>query len=165
MSLILRGITSIKLGTPTAGNGMSASLAALGKTYKGTAKISFPEASITEKYNEEDDDPFLTLKKANAKTFEWEIYDFDNANMVLLFGGTAVAGPPKGWTSPAAQPDVFQSVEITDKNGATIKIPYADIVASMDATFDSEDVARIKIKATVLAPDSDPSITITEAAA
>jgi len=164
MSLILRGITSIKIGTPAAGNGMSAALAALGKTYKGTAKITFPEASTTEKWNEEDDDPFLTLKKSLAKTFEWEIYDFDNANLVTLFGGTAVAGPPKAWEAPSAQPDVFQSIEITDKNGATIKIPYADIVASMDATFDSEDVARIKIKATVLAPDSEPAITITEAA-
>jgi len=165
MSLYLRGVKSIKVGTPGSGNSMSASIAALGKTYKGTVKLNFPEPTVKEIYNEEDDDPFMTLSTANARTFEWEIYDFDNAILVALFGGLAVEGPPKSWQAPAAVPDVFQSIELLDKNSAKIEIPYDKLVASLDASFDSEDVARIKIKATVLAPDSAPPVSITEAAA
>lgn len=163
MSLILRGVKSIKVGTPGAGNSMSVALAALGSTYKGTVKLTFPEATVKEIYSEESDDPVMTLSTANARTFEWEIYDFDNANLVTLFGGTAVAGPPKSWQAPSATPDVFQSIELIDKNDAKVEIPYAKLVASIDASFDAEDVARIKIKGTVLAPDTDPSIEISEA--
>lgn len=165
MSLILRGITSIKVGTPGAGNSMSASLAALGKTYKGSVKLTFPVPDVKEIYNEEDDDPFMTLATAKAKTFEWEIYDFDNAGMVTLFGGTAAAGPPKSWSAPAQAPDVFQSIEILDKNSAKIEIAYAKLVASIDTDLSAEDVGRIKITATVLAPDSDAPVVITEPAA
>ena len=160
--LILRGLTSIKIGDTDSGD-MGAVLAALGKTYENTARLTFPEDETIEIHNEEEDDPFLIISKKQPKKFEWEIYDFDNANMETLFGGTTAAGPPKSWAAPAAQPDVEQSIEILDKNSNKIEIPRAKLVASIDAPLTSEEPARVKIVATVLTPTSDAPVTITEA--
>lgn len=163
--LILRGLTSIKVGDTDSGD-MGSSLAALGKTYQNTARLIFPEQNDVEFYNEEEDDPFQTIQDiTEAKYLEWEIYDFDNANLELLFGGTAGAGPPKTWAAPSTVPDVEQSIEVLDKNSAKIEIPRAKLTASIDAPLTRNEPARIKIRAKILTPTSDAPITITEPAA
>ncbi len=141
------GLKSVKMG-PVDG---TPELLGDGNTLEGTA--SFTKAEDEEKpfYAEEHDDPIETIKKKGISTLEFAIVDFTPSTLVRVLGGE-VNGTTGEWDAPESAPEIEQRFEVVTKKNVTLTLKRASVNASVEWPLTREDIGRVKIKATVLAP-------------
>ena len=147
------GLTSIKVGAIAGDGGMGTSLAILGKTAKGTAKLTTADPTVTDFFSEEDILPVEHSADAGATTFNFAIMDFAPATLVKIFGGTATGtGDTATWEAPSQYAEIELSLEITTKKGIIYAYPRVKIVAKFNVDFGSTAIGMIDIIATPLTP-------------
>lgn len=147
------GLTSIEIGAIAGDGGMGTTLAALGKTYQGTAKLQSADPETTDFYAEEDDDPIDKMVKLGARTLTWSIMDFTPATLAAVLGGTASGtGDAATWEAPTSYVDVEKSIKIVTKKNLKIEIPRAKITAKLNVDFGKTAMGLVDITATILTP-------------
>ena len=139
------GVKSIKMGDV----GAAPTVLGDGNTLEGTA--SFVKAEDEEKpfYAEEHDDPIETILKKGGASLEFAIADLTPATLARIMGGT-VNG--EDWEAPDVAPEIEQCFEVITKKDVLISITRAKVKGSIDWPLSKEDLGKVKIKATVLAP-------------
>lgn len=91
------GLVNMKMGSIAADGGAGLTLAAVGDTVAGTAKMDTTEASLTDFKIEESDSPVMSIKtEADKITVTWSTYNNDADTLVKMFGGTKVAAVAGG---------------------------------------------------------------------
>jgi hypothetical protein len=142
------GMKSVKMGDVGAG---AMTLLGDGNTLEGTA--SFTKAEDDEKpfYSEEHDDPIEVIKKKGISTLEFAIVDFTPATLVRVLGGE-VNGTTGEWDAPESAPEIEQEFEVITKKDVKLTLKRAKVNGSIEWPLSREDLGRVKIKATVLAP-------------
>jgi len=147
------GLKSIKVGDIAVDGGMGTTLAALGTTYLGTAKLTQDDAEITEHNCEELDDPIETSVVAGKTVLEFAITDFTPATLVKVLGGEVTGtGDAAKWEKPTTDPTTEQSIEIITKKNVIVQIPRARIEAKLEMDLTKTELSKVLIKATVLTP-------------
>lgn len=153
MANITRGVVSIAVGAIAVDGDAGTSLAALGLTKKGTAKMAQDDPTVTNIFAEEQDAPVDTISTQGNITFTWTIINPDTTTLVALYGGTASGSSPnKKWNMPASISPIEQTVKITPKKGMSVIFPRASVAAKLNGDFTNEDVFGIDVTITALAP-------------
>lgn len=157
------GLVTIKMGAIAGDGGMGTSLSTLGDTVQGSAQLTQEDPTTTDFNIEEEDDPILTLVTTKGKiSLAWSCYNVDGGQLEKFFGGTYTAGPPASFKMPASIPELYQSLELTDKNGNIVEIVRAKITAKFNWSFSKDRLAQVDLVATVLTPtkSNTPAIQI-----
>lgn len=152
----IMGVSSIKIGDIAADGGPGTSLAALGGTYKDSASFEEDDGTDVEHEIEEADDPVELLPGATKKIITWGIINMDPSQIVKVLGGTVSgAAPNEKWNAPATKPAIYQTVEITDKNGETVTYPRCFIKAKRTWKITKTGILQVVIKARVMTPTKE----------
>lgn len=148
------GVKSIKIGAVGNDGGMGATLAALGVTYQGTAKLSKAEDTSKEFFCEESDDPIEIVVTKGVTTIEWAIVDWTPSVLVKVLGGTVDTTTPAKpiWNAPAQAPSLEYSIEIITLKDLKITVPRAQLLTSIDTSLGRDNLGSVQIKAKVLTP-------------
>ncbi len=153
MSNITRGVNQITVGAIAVDGGPGATLAALGLTKEGTAKMSQTDASTQDIMVEESDTPLDSIVTPGKISFTWTIANPDTMTLVALFGGTATGtSPNKIWNMPATVITQELTVKITPRKGMSVTFPRASVTAKMNGDFSKTDVFGIDVTITPLLP-------------
>lgn len=146
------GLKALKIGDVAVDGGMGTSLAVIAYTEKDSAKIVTTDPELKEFFVEEVTDPIeVIVTKPSVMTLELSIHDVAPATLVKVLGGAAT-GTPAVYTPPTTTTDIEKSIEITTLTDHVVKIVRAKIVANFDWSLNRQELSRVKIKATVLAP-------------
>ncbi|MVM35262.1 hypothetical protein GO755_34895 [Spirosoma sp. HMF4905] len=153
MALITRGIVSIALGAINVDGGPGTTLATLGLTKKGTAKIQQDDGTTTDIMAEESDTPVESITTAGSTTFVWTILNPDIDTAIALFGGTATGtSPNRVWNMPASVVAIEQTVKITPTKGMSVIFPRAQVTVKLNGDFTKEDVFGFDVSIKALQP-------------
>lgn len=148
------GVSSIKIGDIALDGGPGLTLAALGGTYKDSASFEEEEGSDVEHEIEESDDPVEVLSAGEKKTITWGIVNMDPAVVVKVLGGTATGtGATAKWERPATKPLIYQTVEVTDKNGVKTTYPRVRIKARKSWKITKTGILQIIITGRIMTPE------------
>lgn len=147
------GIASIQVGAIAGDGGPGTTLAALGKTYQDSCRLTQEDPTTTEFFSEEDEDAVFTKTKKGKTTLTFQIMDADTDTLVKVFGGTATGtSPNKTWNAPNTTPTIEQTVKVTPQNGMTLVIPRGSITAKLNGEFSRQGLFLIDVVVTVLTP-------------
>ena len=147
------GIAKIEMGNVAVDGGPGLTLISIGDIYEGTAEFTQDDAEVTEHYSEISDDPFLVVQKKGKMTVKFSVVDVLPSQLVLFLGGSAAGtGPAFTWDSPATVPSIEQTLKITTREGYTITIPRAKIMAKVNWNLGKTEVAKVDVEATVMTP-------------
>lgn len=153
MANLTRGVLSIMVGAIAGDGGPGTSLAVLGLTKKGTAKMTQADGTTTDLFAEEQDQPVDSITTQGDITFVWTVMNPDTATLVTLFGGTASGtSPNKIWNMPASVVSQELTVKITPKKGMSVIFPRAQVTARLNGDFTSEDLFGIDVTVKALVP-------------
>jgi len=149
--IIIRGISSIKLGAILGDGDMGTTLTALGNTVLGTARLETEDPTVTDFFSEENDNPIETVSTPGKTTLTWAINDFTAATLARVLGGTAGT---KTWEMPASLPSLELSCEIAMKSpsGFKINIPRLKIAGKILTDLGKNALGQVSITGTVLTP-------------
>lgn len=160
------GLKSILLGTVNVAGGMPASLTAAGKTFRGTASFNTEANSEQDFYSEEQPNaPEETVAtEAGSVSLKWNLMEWDNAELVRLFGGktktenvtvdTKTYSVEK-YSAPSDIVNIELGVRAISRYNAVIDIPRAKIQARFVWNLTQTDIAQIEITAKALSPVVD----------
>lgn len=160
------GLKAIYLGAVAAIGGMPAALTSPGKTFKGTASFNTEANSEQDFYSEEEPSaPEESVStEAGLATLKWNLMEWDNAELVRLFGGTTKTEnvtvdtktySVEKYSAPSDIVNVELGVRAISRYNAVIDIPRAKIQARFVWNLTQTDIAQIEITAKVLAPVVD----------
>lgn len=157
------GLKQILLAAVVAAGGMPTDMKAAGKTFKGTASFN-TEAGTTQDFfsEEEPDAPEESIPtEAGLKQLKWNMMEWDNQALMLLFGGSVKPGEVtidgKTYTvekfiPPRSLVSVELAVRAISRYNVVIDIPRAQITARFVWNITQTDIAQIEITAKALAP-------------
>lgn len=157
----INGLQQILVGDIAADGGAGTDLVQLGYTNEDSATFTQDEATTTEFYVEELDDPILTNERPGATTFTWVIANPDLEVLERLFGGTitgtGTSASPRVWNAPDRMPtNLFKTIKIVPETGLeSITIPRAKISARFDGTIGRNSLLGVTVVATVNKPTKD----------
>lgn len=147
------GLVNVELGTIESDGGVSLTFAPVGETVSGTATMGTEDNTVTDFNIEESSSPIESVVTQPGKiTFNWSTYNVDADQLVKLFGGTKITGPPVKWEAPDSFIDVEKSIKLTDKKGNVVVIPRAKLSAKLGLAFSKDKLGQVDIAATVLQP-------------
>lgn len=157
------GLKQILLAAVVAAGGMPTDLKAAGKTFKGTASFNTEANTTQDFYSEEEPDaPEESVPtEAGLKQIKWNMMEWDNETLILLFGGTKksaeVTVDGKTYTVEKFVParslvSVELAVRAISRFNVVIDIPRAQITARFVWNITQTDIAQIEITAKALAP-------------
>lgn len=153
MANITRGVNTIQVGAIAGDGGPGTTLAVLGLTLAGTAKMTQSDASVQDILVEESDVPLDSIKTPGKIDFNWTIANPDTATLVALFGGTASGtSPNKTWNMPAAIITQELTVKVTPQKGMAVVFPRASVTAKLNGDFSKTAVFGIDVTITPLLP-------------
>lgn len=153
------GLKSLKMGDDL----LTLTVLGEGNTLEGTASFTKNEDEETPFYSEENDDAIEIITKKGASVLEFAIVDFTPATLVRVLGGEV--GTNGEWEAPDVAPDIEQAFEVISKRDVKITINRAKVRASIDWPLTKEDLGRVVVRATVMAPtDGSKGYTIGPAA-
>lgn len=154
------GLKSLKAGTPddTTGEMPSTGLAVHGNVYRDTLDLSTDDPSTEDYYEEETDLPVASMPEAGKTTLVFEILRPSVADLVFWAGGEADSSTGKVWKAPIGYVDKKLALEIESKQGYTISIPKAQIVANTVGGGAKSTPMRLKVTATVLVPTTSGGV-------
>lgn len=170
MSKYVYGLVTIKLGDVANDGTMGTALTAIGDTVKDSCIFNETEATKTEFFIEESDDPVDSFtSQKGIETISWSTYNCSAQNLQRLFGGTVTGagtvGDPYKWQPSDNQPEIEQSIEITDRKGNKLQVVRAKLTPKKAISFQATRLGQIDIVATILAPEADVrKYTFTQAA-
>lgn len=141
------GLKSVKMGDDSA----TAAILGEGNTLEGTASFIKEEDEEKEFYAEEHDDPIETILKKGKAILEFGIVDFTPDTLVKVLGGT-VDGTSGNWLAPDVAPEIEQYFEVVSKKDVKIILKRAKVKGSVDWPLSKEDLGKVTVRATVLAP-------------
>ena len=152
------GLSKIETGAIAADGGMGQTLTADGYTYQDTCQMVTNDASSTDFYAEEVDDPVLSIERAGTTQFNWSIMDPSPDVLAKYLGGTASKSSATltsndTWTPQDTAPIIELSVEITPQQGLSFKIPRMRIRAKLNGNFNKSSLLLLEVQGTVLAPE------------
>ena len=142
------GLKSVKMG-PVGG---TLELLGDGNTLEGTASFTKEEDEENEFYSEEKDDPIETIQKKGKAILEFAIVDFTPATLQKVLGGE-IDGTSGDWKAPDVAPEIEQAFEVVTKRDVLITMKRAKVKASIDWPLTRDDLGRVVVRATALAPD------------
>lgn len=91
------GLVAMKLGAIAGDGGMGTSLAAIGDTVAGSAKMETTEATTTDFNIEESSSPVMSIKTdADKMLVTWSTFNNNADTLVKMFGGTKVLAAANG---------------------------------------------------------------------
>lgn len=165
MSTVTLGLKSLKVGDIAADGGMGTTLAALGLTAENTCSFVQEEGTTTEFFAEEVDAPVAEAEKAGLTKLNFSILDADGATLQKIFGGEYDVAT-KVWSAPRGVVTKEQSIEVTPKQGLTLKIPRASLKGRFNSQFSKNGLFQVELSCTVLTPtkEGEPPFTTTDPA-
>jgi hypothetical protein len=147
------GLSKIEVGAIAGDGGMGTSLSVLGSTYQGTCNITVDDASETEHYSEENEDPEIIVTRAGKTVLNFSIMDADMTVLQTLLGGTITgSAATEVLALPNKAVNIEKSIKITPEKGHVISIPRAKISAKHQGAVGKEGILLLEVKATVLVP-------------
>ena len=153
MAKINIGIAAIALGTVGVDGGAGTTLAPLGYTTEGTAKLNWDDATETEFAVEEIDNPIYISTKEGKKTFTFTVANPDEDTLVSAFGGVKTGtGNAATFAFPSSSVSMEKTIKITPKEGMGLLIPRAKITAKLTSDLGRASLMGIEITGTVLEP-------------
>lgn len=154
------GLSQIKTGDIAADGGMGQSLAVDGYTYQDTAQMVTNDATVTDFFAEEVDDPVVSIERAGTVQFNWSLMDPTPDTLVKYCGGAASKSDQSlpdndTWTPPTSAPVIEKSVEITPQQGLKFQVPRMRIRAKLNGNFSKSALLLLEVQGTVLIPEKD----------
>jgi hypothetical protein len=156
------GLKKILVGDVAEGiSAMPAAMAALGRTYKGSADFSAEEGTITDFPCEEEEDPVdSVVSQKGATTLKFSVMEWDNASLIKIFGGTtktenatidgkAYTGLAK-YVAPSELVQREFSVRVISTNNVVVDIPRAKVTAKFKWNLARTEISQIDISCKVL---------------
>lgn len=159
MPKIINGLSQILVAEPTA-NGVlpvDADFSELCKTLRDSVKLDEAEASTEKEYSDQENDPIASFSENGAITVGFSTYDWDNAVLVALKGGTIVNSK---WHAPTTRTNIVKALRIVTDSGATISFPRVQITARFNSEFKKKNVSLLEVKCEVLAAMGNSSVII-----
>jgi|SRR3990172_2228305 len=147
--LLVRGIASIKIGDIETDGGMGTTLASLGSTYKDSASFIQEDATTSDWFSEEADDPIDTDETPGKRIMKWSIVDFTASTLIKIFGGTEESGM---WLAPDSSSGVEKSVEVKSRKSSKIEVTRMQLVPKFNIPLARGEMGRVDITGTVLKP-------------
>lgn len=154
MGLYTIGVSAITIGAIATDGGPGTTLASLGYTTEGSAKLTQADPETTEFFVEETDDAVYTKNKRGKVTLEFSISNPDADTLVALFGGSATGNSPnKIWNMPATIPVIEKTVKVAPSEGFSgIIIPRGSLTAKLNGSMTKKDLFVVDVMVTALIP-------------
>lgn len=160
------GLKKILTGAVNPAGGMPEALAALGKTFKGTASFNTENDQTQDFYSEEvptaPEESVPT--EAGLKQLKWNLMEWDNQALITVFGGSTkqvdviVDGKTysvEKYVAPRDTVTIEQAVRAISRYNVVIDIPRAQITARFLWNLTQTEIAQIEITAKAMAPNGE----------
>lgn len=147
--VITYGLKSIKVGTPTTDGSMPTVLTDLCRTYQDSMEFVEDEATTTEEYCDQDDDPIAVFTTRGGKSIKFSTFDYSNEVLQKLKGGTVVDGV---WAEPAVMPEIFFATEMTTRTDFLFMFPKVKATARFNAQVRKNGVMLLEVTFKPMSP-------------
>lgn len=158
------GLKAVLVAPVNPAGGMPEALAALGKTFKGTASFNTEADQSQDFYSEEvptaPEESVVT--EAGLKQLKWNLMEWDNQGLVQVFGGSTkeadvtIDGKTysvEKYIAPRDSVTIELAIRAISRYNVVIDIPRAQIVARFVWNMTQTEIAQIEITAKALAPN------------
>ena len=130
MTKYVTGIQKIEFGEIAPDGGCATVFAALGYTREGTLAFNVSDDQTQDINVEELDDPIMqTVTTKGTTDISYSMTDFDNDNMVSVFGGQVVNNQ---YQAPDQTPVVEKSLKITPRTGKPFIYPRVKMTGKIN---------------------------------
>ena len=146
------GLTKLEAGEVTTTGAMQTTVAQHGNVYRDTLSFETSDPTVDEYFEEELDKAVASQATEGSTTISWEILRPSPADLLFWMGGTVDSATGLVWSAPTGYVDNKKAIKITSKQGYTIDVPKAQIVASTTGGGAKSTPMRLKVTATVLVP-------------
>lgn len=147
---LIYGLGQIQLSAIAADGGVGTSWAQLADTFKDSATLKQGEPTDTDFFEEENEDPILTISEKGTTPVEFSIVDITAARMAEVFGGTVNGNGD--YEAPSTMPEVEKSLRIIPLKGPALVLTRVKITALIDWTISRKGLFKATIKGKLLTP-------------
>lgn len=150
--MITLGLSQIKVGTAATDGTMPTTLAKLGKTYKGTCKISQATADVTEHFEEGHAAPEVRKKNKKIPILTFSIMDADVQTLIDYIGGSNIGTTESPiWGFDGSEAVSNKAIKVESEQGLDFEIPNADIEAVINHDASAQGIFLVDFTVTPLA--------------
>lgn len=146
------GIQSVQVAPLAVDGGAGTVFKTWGDTLEGTFSFTTEDGTTFDLNIEESEDAIYSKVGKGVRTLEWNIPNYDLADLPEMLGGTYTAGT-KTWTEPIDNPNLEFTVKVTAIEGYTMifnRVRFNNSVGN--GTFGRENALSIVINGRVLKP-------------
>lgn len=145
------GLKNVSMGELAADGDVSTSFLEVGNTVQGSMQYVTEEGTSTPFNIEESSQPIKEIMTEGTGTLSWECYDISGENLAKLFGGTYDV-PTKIYTAPAKVVAKELSVKLTSAEDHIVTFARMSVFPTFNWAFTKDNMAKVAIRATLLAP-------------
>jgi hypothetical protein len=151
------GLTSVSFAPIAGDGGIGTAWTELGSTEQGSMNWEGSEGTKQEFFIEEQTDPVLVKTQSGSNTITWNCLDFSPVKMEEMFGGTVTgagtSGDPFIYSAPVGGVSAIErSLKIVNGDGDEFLIVRASVYPTFSASFAKDQIAKVKLTATILTP-------------
>lgn len=143
------GLKSIKVAEPETSGAMPTVLTELCRTYQDSMEFVEDEATVTEEFCDQDDDPIAVFAVKGGKSVKFSTFDYSPEVLQKVKGGTVVDDT---WAEPVVMPEIHQAVEIETRTGLKFQFPKARVTARFNAQVRKNGVMLLEVMLRPLSP-------------
>jgi len=148
------GCKQINSATITEDGSMPAVLTELCKTYRDSVTFSEDEATVTDEFSDQEDDPVHTFVVKGGKNITFSTFDYSPETLVKLKGGTIVDGQ---WAEPVVMPEIYEAIEILTNADLPFHFPKCRVFARFNANLVKNGLSLLEVTLKPLSPGDGKS--------